>query len=429
METTSQDSGPAFQEWMTEGQVSCRGIMALCPEGAERGLQVAAFSAALEADPAAQARAARGEGAFWFCLVDREQKGYVCLRNDHTGAWMNSEEALRQAGIDPVGLPMLEIDRTRHAVPAAVAGFRDRLQAALESGQKFTQDERQGLTALHECMGMVLGACQDGYTDRMTADGLKTLLPAFSPQPGPPVTLAEKLDALEQMSRSVLRMREFFTADVFLTARLNLFPALLAAIAGRMKTDGAEEWQIVAQLTRFFFTPYSEGVSNPPRLIPGLVEKMAREGYGGLVESEAKSRLAAGMAAIEDALNADDLDDYGARLYAATHECFSASHLYEILDHDPKSHPDPPGVNWWAQSSKVAEEKLVRCTNALFRLSHDPFLGALNRHRRRVAEAYRSGGDEARAAAISDLIENNYFYPRCFESRLAEAPSDEDPQP
>ena len=420
MGTTSIESGASFQEWMTEGQVFCRGIMALCPEGAEKDLQVRAFSAALEeADPAAA----------WFCLVDGGQKGYICRRDDHTGAWMNSEEALRKAGVDPVGLPVLEIDWTRHTVSAAMTDFRDRLQAALGATPGFTQDERQGLMVLHECLGMVLGACQDGYTDKMTADGLKTLLPAFLSPTDPPVTLAEKLDALEQMSRSVLRMREFLTADVFLTARLMLFPALLAALAERMKAGGAEEWQSVAQLTRFFLTPYSEGISDPPKLLPALVEKMAREGYGGLVESEAKSRLSAGMAAIEDALNADGLDDYGARLYAATHECFSASHLYEILDHDAKSHPNPPVGKWWAQSSKVAEEKLVRCANALFRLSHDPFLGALNRHRRRVAEAYRSGGDEARDAAISDLIENNYFYPRCFKSRLAETPSDEDPEP
>ncbi len=423
METTGPNSEAAFQEWMTDGQVSCRGIMALCPEGAEKSLQVEAFSAELEADPAAKARAARGQADFWFCLVDRGQKGYVCRRDDHTGAWMDSEEALRQAGIDPAGLPVLEIDRTRHTVPAAVASFRDRLQAALASAQEFTQDERQGLTALCQCLGMVLGACREGYTDSMTADGLKTLLPAFSPQAGPQVTLAEKLDALEQMRRSVLRMRAFFTADVFLTARLSLFPALLAAIADRMKAEGAEEWQTAMQLTRFFLTPYSEGVSDPPRLIPGLVEKMSREGYGGLVESQAKGHLSAGMSAIEDALNSDDLDDYGARLYAATHECFSASHLYEILDRDAKGHPDRPGGRWWAQSSKVAEEKLVRCTNALFRLSDAPFLGALDRHRRRVAEAYRVGGDDARTAAVSDLIENNYFYPRCFESRLMEAPS------
>ena len=417
-----------FAELMSEGLVSCRGVMGLCPRGAENSLQVRAFTATMEA-AAAPGPAASGSAAHWFRLVDQGKESYVCWRDDHTGAFVNSVEKMRSDGIDPSGLPVLEIDPARQVVPSSVAAFRARLMAALEAdqgadagaekGDGFTQDERQKLTVLGQCLGMVLDACGEGYTDKMTADGLQTLTQVFSPAGGASVTLADRLEALEQMKRKALQIRAFFAADVYLAARLSLFPSLLTAIATRMKGADTEEFQIVLQMTRFFFTTYSEGVSRPARLIPSLVEKMSREGYGDLVEALAKSCAAAGVSAIEAALNCKDLDDYGGHLYAATHDCFAASHLYELLDADTERRAATPGGAWWAQSSKVAEEKLVRCTNALFRLVFDPFQGSLNRHRERVAAAYQSGGEDARNAVINDLIENNYFYPRCFEKRLA----------
>lgn len=406
-----------FQDLMTEGLVGCRGIMALCPAGAERGLQVTAFSAEMEAG-AGLPGSTSGPSVHWFRLVDQGKESFICWRDDHTGAFENSAEKLRETGIDPASLPVLEIDHGRHIAPASLAAFRTRLESVEE--ETFTQDEKEKLAAFRECLGLALNACVEGYTDRMTVDGLKTLLPIFMPTGDAPVTLAQRLEALEQMDRTVLRLRAFFAADVFLTARLTLFATLLKALADQMKEVGAEEWQIVMQLTRFFLTPYSEGVSNPDRLIPNLVEKMSYEGYGGLVETLAKRCRDAGMSAIEAALKSNDLEEYGASLYAATHECFAANHLYEILDFDAKRHPERTPGAWWAQSAKVAEEKLVRCTSALFRLSAVPFLSELNRHRARVSEAYLAGGEDARAGVINDLIENNYFYPRSFEKELRE---------
>ena len=393
-----------FQELMTEGLVGCRGIMALCPEGAEKDLQVRAFTAEMEAG--------------WFRLIDQGKESFICWRDDHTGAFENSAEKMRESGIDPASLPVLEIDRARHIAPVSLAAFRARLAAVGE--ETFTQDEKEKLAAFQQCLGMALNACAEGYTDRMTVDGLKTLLPVFMPTGGVSVSLAQRLEALGQMERTVLRLRAFFAADVFLTARLNVFATLLRAIADQMKEGGAEELQIVMQLTRFFFTPYSTAVSDPHKLIPNLVEKMSYEGYGGLVETLAKRCRDAGMSAIEAALHSNDLNEYGASLYAATHECFVANHLYEILDFDAKRHPDGPGGAWWAQSSKVAEEKLVRCVAALFRLSCVSFYNELNKHRARVSEAYQAGGEDARAGVINDLIENNYFYPRSFEKELSE---------
>ena len=394
-----------FQDLMTEGLVACRGIMALCPAGAEKDLQVRAFSATMAAG--------------WFRLIDQEKESFICRRDDHTGVFENSAEKLRKSGIDPASLPVLKIDPARHVVPASLAAFRARLAGVGE--ETFTQDEKDKLEAFRQCLGMALNACAEGYTDRMTVDGLKTLLPMFMPMGDAPVSLAQRLEALEQMDRTVLRLRAFFAADVFLTARLNVFATLLRAIADQMKEAGAEELQIVMQLTRFFFAPYSAAVSDPDKLILNLVEKMSCEGHGGLVETLAKRCRDAGMSAIEAALDSNDLNEYGASLYAATHECFAANHLYEILDFDAKRHPERTPGAWWAQSSKVAEEKLVRCTTALFRLSCVSFYNELNKHRARVSEAYQAGGEDARAGVINDLIENNYFYPRSFEKELREA--------
>ena len=178
-----------------------------------------------------------------------------------------------------------------------------------------------------------------------------------------------------------------------------------------------DEQRAKMEFVRYYSYGCAGVILDPLQLMGMMVNKLDRENLSILAVELGDRYLSKGEKYIDRALKEKTLDDFGGALSTAGLYLFSALMLYKALLADADNGLAIEKAKYCRKALTVADEKDVRVNVSLLALMNG-FEGHLARHQERVRAAERNDGKPAAEQVAFELIEMNYFYPRCFSDVL-----------
>jgi hypothetical protein len=228
---------------------------------------------------------------------------------------------------------------------------------------------------------------------------------------------------MEDLRRAVSALRARYAADARLAAWAMYYCDLCQGILDHGKKLGKSDLEAAAMYVRYVaFCATPVGVSDPVGLTVGLADKTAREGLDDISTAIAERYFDEGSDLIDRALEMRCLDEFGDALYKAGSVLFAATRVYKALIEGNRSAVSESARALYAKRANVAEEHAVRVNTSLLTMVENRAGFRWIRHQARVREA-QAGGPGAVEDEIIRLIEQNFFYPRCWARYLRGEPS------
>jgi hypothetical protein len=365
----------------------------------------------------------------WVRVTNRENVGHIEIKNAVSGQYRQ----MLPAGVNPNSVINITVDPFLGAASALLAQLTS-LVDSLSAGRhpkicstkemiEFQKMPDVFWNEIKDQLACVKRAIAPGYNDSVVAGRshrlLSLMLPAVQNKDLRPVQRE-----VEELARAVSQLRATHVADATLTAWAMIFSELCQAIAEHCKAAAMNSIQSAATLIRYVaFVATPGGVTDPVGLALGLVHKTAREGLHELSAAIADQYFQDGLQLVDRALERHTLDEFGALLYEAGPLFFAATRIFKGLIEGP-GHTVPESVaSVYATRANVAEEQAVRVMASLLNMVENRAGFKWQLHQARVRDA-QSSGPTATHQEVLRIIEQNYFYPRCWEKDLCGPASD-----
>lgn len=229
---------------------------------------------------------------------------------------------------------------------------------------------------------------------------------------------------MEDLGRSISELRSTYAADATLAAWVMIYRDLCHDISDYCEKSKMSAPEAASTYVRYVaFGAAPGGVTNPIGLLFGLVDKTAREGLHEISATIAERYFDDGMDLIEEALGKRSLDEFGATLYKAGPLLFAATRIFKGLIEGKRANVPESTAAAYAKRANVAEEQAVRVNTSLLNMVENRTGYRWQRHQARVNQA-QSKGPAAVGEEVLRIIEQNYFYPRCWEQSLVGDPTE-----
>jgi hypothetical protein len=365
----------------------------------------------------------------WVRVTNRENVGHIEIKSAVSGQYRRA----LPAGVDPNSVIAITVDPFLGAASALLAQLTS-LADSLSAGRRpkicstgemieFQRMPEVFWNELKDQLARVKEAIAPGYNDTVVAGRshrlLSLLLPAVQNKDLGPVQRE-----VEELACAVSQLRATHAADATLTAWAMIFSDLCQAIAEHCKAAAMNSIQSAATLIRYVaFVATPGGVTDPVGLTLGLVNKTAREGLHELSATLADRYFQDGLQLVNQALEQQTLDAFGALLYEAGPLFYAATRIFKGLIEGPGHTVPESTASVYAVRANVAEEQAVRVTASLLNMVENRAGFKWQLHQDRLRDAQSSGPTAVRQEVLR-IIEQNYFYPRCWQKELCGPASD-----
>jgi hypothetical protein len=365
----------------------------------------------------------------WIRVTNRENVGHIEIKNAVSGQYRRT----LPKGIDPSSVVAITVDpflgaaykllaQLTSLVESLSAGRRPKI---CSSGEMIEFQRMPNIfwNELKNQLARVKEAIAPGYNNSVVAGRshrlLSLMLPAVQNKDLQPVQRE-----VEELARAVSQLHATLAADATLTAWATIFSDLCQAIAEHCKAAAMNSTQSAATWIRYVaFVATPGGVTDPVGLTLGLVNKTAREGLHELSAALADRYFQDGLQLVDQALEQNTLDAFGALLYEAGPVFFAATRIFKGLIEGPGHKVPDSMASVYATRANVAEEQAVRVNASLLNMVENRAGLKWQLHQARLRDA-QSNGSTAIRQEVLRIIEQNYFYPRCWEKDLCGPASD-----
>jgi hypothetical protein len=365
----------------------------------------------------------------WIRVVNRGHIGYIEIKNSVSGQYCR----VLPANVDPNSVIEIAVDpflgaagellaQLTSLVDSLSAGRRPKICGS-EEMIEFQKMPAAFWLDLRAQLARVKQAIAPRYNDSVVAERAQRLLSLMFPAIQNK-DLAPVRQEVEEAGRVVSQLRAAHAADATLSAWAMIFSDLCGAIAEHCKASGMDSAQSAATLIRYVaFVATPGGVTDPVGLTLGLINKTAREGSHEISAALADRYFQEGLDVIDQALESKTLDQFGALLYQAGPLFFAATRIFKFLIEPHVDTVPEAAASAYATRANVAEEQAVRVNASLLNMVENRAGFKWQLHQQRMSEAKANGAAAARQEALR-VIEQNYFYPRCWEKYLCGLASD-----
>jgi len=362
----------------------------------------------------------RADGKLWYTHVIRDPFGFPASGRSQPDP---------PEGIDPATIPLL----VEQPDPQAIAG---RLADALRTVRAFRAGGPLGLipdsligvpaadlgsearlAALYR-LEQARGTLAAGHRKELL-EGFLQALADTAPLPGRSRDIAPLRAMAAHFVEAVGREREDLTIDAPVAALIELFATAIA----RLDDTGAA----IVGAGVAMWLPMAKG--DPIALIDHVMMMCRKSGQVGLLEAIAAEVLDRAGTLMGSALAALDAAGYARDIAGACHAAWLADQLHRHLERHKDGVPGLVRDPLFARRRNVAEERLVRSSEAAVLWLEALRGAAFAVHRLDVLRRARIGGRQAAEAWAADLVETYFYYPRIVRPILAAADPDAATEP
>lgn len=365
----------------------------------------------------------------WVRTNERGNVGYIEIKDEVSGQYCKT----LPIGVSPSKVVDIVLDPYLGASNRLLVEFiklinsfaAGRVPKICSTGERIEiQKEPQSFwSELEQQLGRVQAAIAETYNSSVVATRGERLQPCL-------IEVIEKKDAasvqqeMKDLGRSVSELRSLYAADAALAAWAMIYCDLCHEILEHCKHSNLSGPEVAAMYVRYVaFGAIPAGVTDPIGLTLGLVDKTAREGLHEISAAIAERYFDEGSDLIEQALGKRSLDEFGETLYKAGPLLFAATRIFKSLIEGKRETVPDSYVAVYAKRANVAEERAVRINTSLLTMVDNRVGFRWQRHQARVSQS-RLKGPGAEDEEIMRIIEQNYFYPRCWEQYLRGDASD-----
>jgi len=376
-----------------------------------------------------QTKTGRFVTAMWVRVRNRGNIGYIEIKDEVSGQYRRT----LPEGVSPTKVIDIEVDPYLGAANKLLIELT-RLISSLAAGRvpnicgtqeriEIQRMPQSFWSELEQQLARVQTAIAQTYNSSIVAARSERLQPRL-------LEMIKKKDAasvqqeMEDLGRSISELRSLYAADATLVAWATIYRDLCHEISEYCKKSKMSAPEAAATYIRYVaFGATPGGVTDPIGLTLGLLDKTAREGLHEISATIAERYFDEGSDLIEEALGKRSLDDFGEALYKAGPLLFAATRVFKSLIEGNRPTVPESSAATYAKRANVAEEQAVRVNTSLLNMLENRAGVRWNSHQARVGEA-QSKGPKAADEEITRIIEQNYFYPRCWERYLRGHTSD-----
>ncbi len=224
---------------------------------------------------------------------------------------------------------------------------------------------------------------------------------------------------IEDFAHQVAHLRTIHGADAILAAWAMIYRDLIADIEAACREVGHDDLHTAAIYIRYASAGATPGETpSPHQLIAATVGRAAREGFHSVAASLGDRYTEAGEDFIDQALEAQAMNDFGLALYQAGPLLLAATRIFKNLIAGQHTTVPEDAMGAYAKRANFAEENAVRVYAALLNLLKNRTGGEWQRHKSRIATETAKGGSAGAQQEMLRLIELNYLYPRAWKQYL-----------